>query len=147
MVFKINISHKGRTFKVETDNESFIRMKIGDKINGDMISADFDGYELQISGTADIAGFPGIKGQVGPQLRKILLTKNETGMRNSRHDGLRLKKSVRGEEISDKTSQINMIVAKEGKKKFDEICPAKPAKEKPTGKPAEVPAAEAPKAA
>ncbi len=130
MVFKINVAHKGRTFKLETDNEAWIRMKIGDKVNGDLVSADFDGYSLEITGTSDIAGFPGIKGEVGAQLRGKLLTKNQTGMRNSRHDGLRLKKTVRGEEISDKTSQINLVVLKEGHKKFDEICPAKPAKEK-----------------
>jgi hypothetical protein len=38
---------------------------------------------------------------------------------------LRLKKSVRGEEISEKTSQINLAVIKEGSKKWDEICPVK----------------------
>jgi ribosomal protein S6E (S10) len=130
MVFKINIAHKGRTFKVELETESLIRMKIGDKIQGDLISADLAGYSLEITGTSDIAGFPGIKGQVGPQLRGVLLTKKDKGMNQTRPDGLRLKKTVRGEEISDKTLQINMKVLKEGSKKFDEICPAKPPKEK-----------------
>jgi len=69
MAFKINISHKGRTFKLETENESLIRMKIGDKINGDLISPDFDGYELEITGTSDIAGFPGIKGEIAPKIK------------------------------------------------------------------------------
>ncbi len=136
MAFKINVAHRGRTFKVELDNEAFIRMKIGDRINGDLVSGELDGYELEITGTSDIAGFPGIKGQVGPQLRGLLLTGGETGMKNQKHDGLRLKKTVRGEEISDKTMQINMKVDKEGKKKWDEVCPPKPAKEKPAKAPA-----------
>jgi len=131
MAFKINVSHKGRTFKAEADNESFIRMKIGDKINGDLVSAELDGYSLEITGTSDIAGFPGIKGQIGGQLRRVLLTKDDLGMRQTRPQGLRLKKSIRGEEISEKTSQINMKVLKEGKKKFDEVCPAKVKEEKP----------------
>ena len=130
MVFKINVADKGRTFKAETDNEGLIRMKIGDKLHGNMISNELEGYELEIMGTSDNAGFPGIKGEMGAQLRKKLLTKNETGMRNSRHDGLRLAKTVRGEEISEKTSQINLKVLKEGHKKWDEVCPKKPAKEK-----------------
>lgn len=129
MAFKINVSHNGRTWKVETDNEVLIRMKIGDKINGDIVSAELDGYQLEITGTSDIAGFPGIKGQIGGQLRKMLLTKNDKGMNQTRPKGLRLKKSVRGEEITDKTSQINLKVIKEGKKKFDEVCPPKPKKE------------------
>ena len=125
MAFKINISYKGRTFKLETENESLIRMKIGDKINGDVISADFDGYELEISGTSDIAGFPGIKGEIGNHLRRLLLTKNDKGMNQTRPGGLRLKKSVRGEEISEKTVQINMKVLKHGSKKFEELLPKK----------------------
>lgn len=145
MAFKINVSHKGRTWKVETDNESLVRMKIGDKINGDIISTELDGYSLEITGTSDIAGFPGIKGEIGGQLRKLLLTKDDRGMNQTRPRGLRLKKSVRGEEISDKTSQINLKVLKEGKKKFDEICPmkvkedkAKLAKEEPKKEEAKV---------
>jgi ribosomal protein S6E (S10) len=130
MVFKFNISHKGRTYKAETDNEGLIRMKIGDKLDGSMISADLGGYSLEITGTSDIAGFPGIKGQVGGQLRRILLTKDDLGMNTTKPKGLRLKKSVRGEEISEKTLQINTKVLKEGSKKFDELCPAKAPKEK-----------------
>lgn len=125
MAFKINVSHKGKTAKFETDNEALIRAKIGDKINGDVISADLDGYELEITGTSDVAGFPGIKGEIGGQLRKILLTKEDKGMNLTRPRGLRLKKSVRGEEITDKTIQINVKVLKEGKKKFEEFLPKK----------------------
>ena len=61
-------------------------------------------------------------------------------MNQTRPGGLRLKKSVRGEEISEKTMQINLKVLKEGAKKFDEICPPKPAKEA-APKPAAAPAA------
>jgi ribosomal protein S6E (S10) len=125
MVFKFNISHKGRAFKADSDNESFIRMKIGDKIEGNAISADLEGYQLEITGTSDLSGFPGIKGEIGPQLRRVLLTREDKGMRTTKPDGLRLKKNVRGEEISEKTSQINAKVLKEGSKKWDEICPAK----------------------
>lgn len=125
MVFKINVSDKGKTLKVETDNEGLIRMKIGDKVNGDMISPDLDGYSLEITGTSDIAGFPGIKGEIGSQLRRLLLTKKDKGMNQTRPGGLRLKKSVRGEEVSEKTVQINMKVLKQGSKKFEELLPKK----------------------
>jgi len=139
MAFKINVSHKGRTFKADSDNEGLIRMKIGDKIPGSMITGDLDGYQLEITGTSDQSGFPGIKGQIGGQLKKMLLNKSDKGMNETRPHGLRLKKTVRGEEISEKTSQINLKVLKEGTKKFDEICPVK-VKEKPAAK-TETPAA------
>ena len=128
MVFKINVSDRGKTLKVESDNEALIKMKIGDRINGDLISKDLDGYELEITGTSDIAGFPGIKGQISPHLRRVLLTKKDIGMRTKRPKGLRLRKTVRGEEISEKTVQINMKVIKEGSKKFEDLLPKKEAK-------------------
>lgn len=149
MAFKFNVSHKGRTWKAESDNQALIRMKIGDKLEGDIVSPELAGYQLEITGTSDIAGFPGAKGQIGGQLRRVLLVRGDLGMRQTKPEGLRIKKSLRGEEISEKTMQINTKVLKEGSKKFDEICPAKPPKEKP-GKEApktEAAPAEAPKAA
>ena len=108
-----------------------------------MVSADLEGYELEITGTSDIAGFPGIKSESGPQLRRVLLVKGDKGNRKTRPHGLRIKKSVRGDEISEKTMQINTKVLKEGSKKFDEICPAKPAKERNDDKNKKVEAAKA----
>ena len=67
---------------------------------------------------------------------------------NSTVKGLRKKKTIRGEEISEKTSQINMIVMKEGSKKFADLLPKKEAEqgEAPTEeKPAEEKKEEAPK--
>ena len=75
MPFKINISHKGRTIKKETENESIIGKRIGEIIRGNEISAELVGYELQITGTSDKAGFPGKKDIEGPELRKVLLTR------------------------------------------------------------------------
>lgn len=121
MVFKINVSNKGKTLKIETESENLIRNKIGDKVSGEMVDPKLEGYELEITGTSDIAGIPGIKGQVGPTLRRLLLTKDDKGMNTLRPHGLRLRKSVRGEDISEDTAQINLKVLKEGSKKFEEL--------------------------
>ena len=48
--------------------------------------------------------------------------------------GIRLRKTLRGQEISLLTSQINTIVVKEGKKKFEDLLPKK---EKTEEKPAQ----------
>lgn len=142
MPFRINVSDKGKTLNLETEAESLIRSKIGEVVKGESFSPDLEGYELEITGTSDIAGFPGIKGQPGPQLRRILLTQNDKGMRLTKPKGLRLKKSVRGEEISDKTIQINMKVIKHGSKKFADLLPKKEAKVE-EAKPGEVKQTEA----
>ena len=119
MVFKINLSHKGKTLKLETDNENLIDKTIGETISGIDISEDLDGYEIQITGTSDKAGLPGLPEEQGPRLRRVLLTKGR-GMWDKRK-GVRLRKTVRGNVISLDTVQINSKVIKEGKKKFADL--------------------------
>lgn len=127
MPFKINISHKGKTYKLETENESLIGKKIGEELDGNDVSEDLKGYKLEITGTSDIAGIPGAKGFEGATYHKELL-KFGFGMKDKRK-GIRLKKTLRGEEISPKTSQINTIVKKEGHKKFEELIKKEEKKE------------------
>ena len=121
MVFKINISAKnGKTYKVETEIESLIGKKIGEVVSGNEISSDLSGYELEISGTSDKAGFPGVPTQKGTNLRKVMFTQGPF-FRKVKNKGTRRKKTVRGNEISASTVQINVIIKKEGGKKLDEI--------------------------
>ena len=150
MVFKINISHQGKTLKKEIESEELIGKKIGETLQGKEISADLAGYELEITGTSDIAGFPGKKDVEGSMLKRVLLKKG-FGLKSKpkglkKHpvkmpDGLRLKKSVRGNTISKDTIQINTKVVKEGASKFEEMLPKKEVKaEEVTEKPSETPA-------
>jgi small subunit ribosomal protein S6e len=117
MVFKLNISHNGKTYKIESENEELVGKKIGETINGVDISSDLKGYELEITGTSDTAGKAGFKGLEGAGYHRKLL-KFGPGMKD-KTKGLRLRKTLRGEEISLKTSQINTKLKKEGPKKFD----------------------------
>ncbi len=130
MPFKLNISEKGKAWKLDIENEIFLSKNIGDKVHGKELSPELDGYELEITGASDIAGFPHKKDIEGQALRRVLL-KRGWGMRDNT-EGLRLRKTVRGKQLSDKTMQINLKVLKEGHKKLHDIFPDqnKP-KEKP----------------
>ncbi|PIN93445.1 30S ribosomal protein S6e [Candidatus Pacearchaeota archaeon CG10_big_fil_rev_8_21_14_0_10_31_24] len=121
MPFKLNISEKGKAYKLELQEESLVGKSVGDKFTGSDISHDFEGYELEITGGSDLAGFPLHKGTEGIALRRILLTKG-WGMRK-KGPGLRLKKTIRGKVISVTTAQINIKVLKSGKKSLAEIFP------------------------
>ena len=132
MAFKINVAFKGKTFKVETEDEKLVGLSIGDKVKGEEFSVDLTGYELEITGTSDKAGFMGMTDIDGPNLHKVLLGYGK-GMhmkpkgltkKNKRPNGLRLRKTVRGKEISLFTVQINTKVLKEGAKKFDALFEA-----------------------
>tara|TARA_Y100000034_G_C6777271_1_gene347124 strand:+ start:32 stop:463 length:432 start_codon:yes stop_codon:yes gene_type:complete len=135
MTFKINISHKGKTHKVETENEVLVGKKIGETISGSELDENLAGYDLEITGTSDLSGIPGFKDLEGPGYHRILRTRGK-GMRDTRN-GVRLRKTNRGEEISGKTHQINTKVLKEGSKKFDQLtAKEEPAEEAPATEPA-----------
>lgn len=128
MVFKINVAQKGITKKFETENEELVGTKIGDKIEGKLISEELEGYQLEITGTSDKAGFMG-RAEIGGIGLKKLLLKRGKGMWDKRK-GVRLRKTVRGNEISLDTVQINTIVSKEGKITFSELGKKEESQEK-----------------
>ena len=54
MSFKLNISEKsGKTYKLETESETFLEKALNEKIQGKDISPDLDGYEFEITGASD----------------------------------------------------------------------------------------------
>jgi small subunit ribosomal protein S6e len=128
MPFKINISDKGKTKKLETESEALVGKSIGQTFNGEDISPDLKGYELEITGTSDLSGIPGFKGLEGNIYHKRLLTYGP-GMKD-RRKGMRLRKSNRGEEVSLKTHQINTKVIKQGETKMDDLFKAEATEEK-----------------
>lgn len=145
MAFKINVAHNGKTYKAETDNEEITGYSIGETIDGALISDDLAGFELEITGTSDKAGFCGLPNIQGTRLHRVLLSYERGMHKRPKHEGkkvrsnknpkgLRLRKTVRGKEISLDTVQINTKVVKEGKKKFDDLfaAPEEPAAEEKT---------------
>lgn len=135
MAFKINISEKtGKTFHMDLDNEDLIGKSLNDKLPGNEISGDLSGYEFEITGMSDIAGFTSMKEIDGTGLKKMLLSYGKGMKKRSRREGkkkrsnlkpsgLRLRKTVRGKVISPDIVQINLKVLKEGSKKLSEIFP------------------------
>ena len=132
---KINMSAKdGKTFYLELDGQGLIGKELNDKVSGEEFSSDFTGYEFEITGASDFAGFTAMKEVEGIGLKKILLkygkamhkrTKREGKKKvsNPRPKGLRLRKTVRGKVISPAMKQINLKTLKEGNKKLPEIFP------------------------
>lgn len=132
MPFKLNISEKGKAWKLESTSEYFIGKSLGDTLNGKDISEDLDGYELLVTGASDIAGFPHKSDVEGPELKRLLFTKGWGMHKKPRREGkkkvqtphgLRLRKTVRGKQISEKTVQINLNVVKAGSKALKDIFP------------------------
>ena len=75
MVFKINIGDKGKTWKIETESEFLVGKSIGDKVDGKDIKAELEGYEFELKGGSDQAGFPMYKEAEGIGIKKVLFSK------------------------------------------------------------------------
>jgi len=145
-MFKINFSTKdGKTYKLEAEAPSLMQKQLGNKINGEDVSTDFAGYELEITGASDKSGFTAMHDVQGFGLKKVLLgygkgmQKKPKGehKKSTTPGGLRLRKTVRGNTISEAISQINLKVIKEGAKKLAEIFPEQNKAPAPTGVPSE----------
>lgn len=113
----------------DADAKPFLGKVIGEKIKGD--SFGLTGYEFEITGGSDYCGFPMRRDVLGPARKKILAVKG-VGIRNVKK-GERIRKSVAGNTIHPKTSQINLKIITHGKQPLVHEGAAK----KPEGEKAE----------
>ncbi|MHA1338943.1 MAG: S6e family ribosomal protein [Promethearchaeota archaeon] len=90
--------------------------KIGEVIDGGLIG--FKGYKFKITGGCDIAGIPMRFDVHGPVKKKILMGKG-VGFKPKRK-GMKKRKVIRGNEITDDMKLINMVAVEMGKTKLFE---------------------------
>ena len=134
-MFKINISEKsGKTYKLELETEELFGKELHDKIHGKEVLSDLEGYDFEITGMSDKAGFTAMKEVPGVGLKKLLLTygkamhkrpkrEGKKKVSNPKPDGLRLRRTVRGRVISPDIVQINLKILKHGNKSLSEVFP------------------------
>ena len=97
---------------VSGDNtRSLLGKKIGDKLKGESI--DMPGYEFEITGGSDYAGFPMRKDLEGP-IRKQIFAVRGTGLKTIK-GGDKIRKTVCGNTIHEKIVQVSLKVLKHGK--------------------------------
>ena len=118
MAFKVVVSQKAETYQVEVDETK--------ALNGLVIGDDgivgLDGYTLKITGGSDKNGFTMKKDVSGTRRIKSLLT-GGTGY-HPKADGVKRRKTVRGNTIADDIVQINTVVTEAGSKSIADILGA-----------------------
>ena len=112
----INEPKTKKSYQVEKDIPSLVGTKIGDKFDGSMLG--LNGFTLEVTGGSDKDGTPMRKDLDGPGRRKALLTKG-VGFRGGKTKkvhgkkkylkvkGMRKRKYIRGNTISEDTAQVN----------------------------------------
>ena len=114
----INDTKTGRSYNKTLDTDLFLGKRIKDKINGDDLG--LKGYELEITGGSDNAGFPMRYDLPGTGRKKIKILSG-TGLRKLPKRGINVRKTVKGNTISNDIVQVNLKIIKDGSKKVEEI--------------------------
>lgn len=115
--YVVNDSKTGKTYQKAIEDDNLVGKKIGDKVSGEFLG--LEGYEFEIRGGSDFAGFPLRKDIEGP-VRKRILAGTGVGITVNR-PGMKIRKTVCGNTITVKTAQVNLKVVKYGHKALDEI--------------------------
>jgi len=124
MAFKFVVSHGGKSYQTEKD-APLAGKKIGDVFEGSLIG--LPGYKLAITGGSDKSGFP-MRNDIEGQARKKLLIAAGKGFKGTKREkkkkfkieGMRKRRSLRGNTISAEVAQINCKVMQAGDKALDE---------------------------
>jgi small subunit ribosomal protein S6e len=129
LTFKVVVSDKGNSYQFETEdsvNRKFIGLAIGDTFDGNLIGKEvedkkvsLDGFTLKITGGSDKNGFPMKKDIDGPRRIRSLVS-GGVGYK-PKADGVKRRKTFRGNTISDDIVQINTIVSESGNKTIEQI--------------------------
>ncbi|MFB6190296.1 MAG: 30S ribosomal protein S6e [Candidatus Nanohaloarchaea archaeon] len=111
-------TEEGETFQTELEDASRLAGKsIGDEIEGGIVG--LDGYSLKITGGSDRDGFP-MRESIDGSARRRVLIEDGSGI-DEDESGVRRRKSVRGNTVSDAIQQLNTRVVEEGSKSIEEL--------------------------
>ena len=116
----INDIKNGKSHQVQVSGHhanSLIGKNIGDEVDGIFVS--LPGYKLELTGGTDKNGFPMRRDFPGMGRRRILLSKSK-GFK-PKEEGLRRKKSIRGNTINQDIVQINLKVKKYSSKPIEKL--------------------------
>lgn len=121
----INDTKTGKSYqKVISENEAhiFSGLKIKNKVSGNSLG--LDGYELEIRGGSDNAGFP-MRFDIDGFGRKKPYVSQGPGVRGLKH-GQKTRKTVIGNTVSNSLHQINLKIVKHGSKSVEDCLGIKP---------------------
>jgi small subunit ribosomal protein S6e len=115
----LNDTKTGKSYQrivKEEDTKKLMNLRIGEKVKGEIIG--LAGYELEIRGGSNTAGFPMRRDAHGFGRRKILAV-GGTGIKK-KGKGIRQRRSVVGTKIDSNIAQLNMAILKHGAAPLEE---------------------------
>lgn len=116
----IGDSETGKTTQLELSEQRSRALHgrvIGEEIDGDALG--LPGYRFRIRGGSDTTGTP-MRPDVHGAVRKRILLRSGIGYR-VRSQGIRRRRRVRGNEITDEIIQVNVLMIAKGSKPLLEL--------------------------
>jgi len=131
-------SSGGRAFGIDITGSNynhFLGKRIGDTVDGMFVGEgdkSLSGYKLQITGGSDLTGRPMRPELAGGGIKSVLITAG-TGYKGKRYvnkrgkiyrykyDGIRRRRNLRGNVVSQDTRQINLKITEVGSRSLDAI--------------------------
>lgn len=108
----------GQTHQIEIEDSSQLTgKKVGEEFDGGI--AGLSGYTLKITGGSDKQGFP-MRRSIEGTIRKQVMLEKGAGIQED-EEGVRRRKSVRGNTVSDEIEQLNTQVVEEGSKSIEDL--------------------------
>lgn len=108
----------GQTHQIEIEDSSQLTgKKVGEEFDGGI--AGLSGYTLKITGGSDKQGFP-MRRSIEGTIRKQIMLEDGAGIQED-ENGVRQRKSIRGNTVSDEIEQLNTQVVEEGSNSIEEI--------------------------
>jgi small subunit ribosomal protein S6e len=116
--FKIVISNpeigSSRVVEIEDSHAvPLIGRRIGEIVDGSVVG--LSGFKIQITGGTDKSGFP-MRPDVHGGVKRSILTSGGVGYK-PKEKGIKKRKTVRGNTITEDIMQINMKIIEKSKKK------------------------------
>ena len=101
----------------DSEAQSLVGKKIGDKVEGSSLG--LEGYEFEVTGGSDNAGFP-MRRDVPGNARQKVLTVKGVGVKKVAK-GIKLRKTITGNAIGTSITQVNLKVLKVGKEDLSKV--------------------------
>lgn len=117
---KIVVSEKEKSYArtvADAQVSSLLGRRIGETVGGDALG--FPGYTLKITGGSDKSGFPLRPDLPGARQSRVLVGEG-IGFHPPR-EGMRKRRTFRGNTVSEDTVQVNMVVEAKGPKPIAEL--------------------------
>ena len=121
--YKLVISDSDRSIArtvADPQSAGFLGKRIGETVGGELLGA--SGYTFRITGGTDKSGFP-LRPDL-PGARQTRLFVGEGFGFEAPREGMRRRRTFRGNTISEDTVQINLVVEQKGPKPLAELFAA-----------------------